>query len=85
MRNANLILEHAERVAGSVETWADLANALFDPVDGLITRAYPTRAEREAFLKTEHYKKLRELLAHAIEIHGLVKGATPKKSGRAVV
>jgi predicted HicB family RNase H-like nuclease len=85
MKNVKRILEQAEDVAGSVETWADLANALFDPVNGLITRAYPTRAEREAFLKTEQYKKIRELLAHAIDTHGLVEGATPKKSGRFVV
>jgi predicted HicB family RNase H-like nuclease len=85
MKNANHLLEQAQDVAGSVESWADLANALFDPVSGLITRAYPTRAEREAFLKTEQYKKIRELLTHAIETHGLVEGATPKKSGRFVV
>jgi predicted HicB family RNase H-like nuclease len=85
MKNAKRILEQAEDVAGSVETWADLSNALFDPVNGLITRAYPTRAEREAFLKTEQYKKIRELLAHGIDTHGLVEGATPKKSGRFVV
>jgi predicted HicB family RNase H-like nuclease len=85
MRNANRILEQVEKVAGSVESWAGLSNALFDPANGLITRAYPDRAEREAFLKTEQYKKIRELLAHAIETHGLVEGATPKKSGRFVV
>jgi predicted HicB family RNase H-like nuclease len=85
MKDANRILEQAQQMAGSVETWADLANALFDPVDGLITRAYPTRAEREAFLKTEQYKKIRDLLAHTIDTHGLVEGATPKKSGRFVV
>jgi predicted HicB family RNase H-like nuclease len=80
MKDANRILEQAQQVAGSVETWADLANALFDPAHGLITRAYPTRVEREAFLKSEQYKKIRELLAHAIETHGLVEGSTPKKS-----
>lgn len=85
MKNANRILEQAERMAGSVETWADFSNALFDPINGLITRAYPARAEREAFLKTEQYKKIRELLARAIDSHGLVAGATPKKSGRFVV
>ena len=85
MKNANRILEQAKDVASSVETWADLANALFDPVNGLITRAYPSRAEREAFLKTEQYKTIRELLAYAIDTHGLVEGATPKKSGRFVV
>lgn len=85
MKTADRILGQAEEVAGSVETWADLSNALFDPVNGLITRAYPTRAEREAFLKTEQYKKMRELLARAIDSHGLVEGATPLKSGRFVV
>jgi predicted HicB family RNase H-like nuclease len=85
MKNANRIVEKVEKVAGSAETWADLSNALFDPVNGLITRAYPGRAEREAFLKTKQYKKIRELLAHAIDTHGLVEGATPKKSGRFVV
>ncbi len=85
MKNANRIVEQAECVAGSVEAWANLSNALFDPVNGLITRAYPTRAEREAFLKTDQYKKIREVLAHAIDVHGLVEGATPKKSGRFVV
>jgi hypothetical protein len=82
MKKANRILEQAEDVAGFVETWADLSNALFDPVNGLITRAYPTRAEREAFVKTEQYKKIREMLSHAIDTHGLVEGATPKKSAR---
>jgi predicted HicB family RNase H-like nuclease len=85
MKNADRILEQARDLARSTETWADLANALFDPVNGLITRAYPARAEREAFLKTEQYKKIRELLGHAIDAHGLVEGATPKKSGRFVV
>jgi hypothetical protein len=82
MKHANRILEQAQQVAGSVETWADLANALFDPANGLITRAYPTRVEREAFLKTEQYKKIRELLSRAIDTHGLVEGATPKKVSR---
>src|SRR5205807_464596 len=85
MRNANQILEQAKKIARSVETWADLSNALFNPVNGLITTAYPTRAEREKFLKTEQYRKIRDLLAHAVRTHGLVEGATPKKSGRFVV
>jgi len=84
MKKANRLLEQAKDVAGSVESWADLANALFDPLNGLITRAYPTRAEREAFLKTEQYQQMRALLSEAMDTHGLVKGAAPK-SGRFVV
>jgi predicted HicB family RNase H-like nuclease len=85
MKDANRILEQAKEVAASVETWADLSNALFDPVHGLITRTYPTRAEREQFLKTKQYKRIRDLLTQTIDRHGLVEGATPKKSGRFVV
>ncbi len=85
MKNANRVLKQAQDIARSVETWADLSNALFDPVNGLLTTAYPTRAEREAFVKTEQYKKIRELIARAIDTSGLVEGATPRKSGRFVV
>jgi hypothetical protein len=85
MRNANHVREQAEKLAGSVETWADLSNALFDPVNGLITKAYPTRSEREMFFRTEQYGRIRDLLANAVDTHGLVEGATPKKSGRFVV
>jgi hypothetical protein len=85
MKNADRVLKQAQDVARSVETWADLSNALFDPVHGLITRTYPTRAEREAFVKTEQYQRIQELLARAIDAHGLVEGATPRKSGRFVV
>jgi predicted HicB family RNase H-like nuclease len=86
MKKAMQIQKQAEDLARSVETWADLSNALFDPINGLITRAYPTRAEREEFLKTEQYKKIRALLRQAMTVHGLVEGVTPaKKSGRFVV
>ena len=85
MKNANRIVEKAEKVAGSTQTWADLSNALFNPVDGLVPRAYRTREAREAFVKTEEYRKLRQLVADAIDRFGLVEGATPKKSGRFVV
>jgi predicted HicB family RNase H-like nuclease len=86
MTKAVQLLKEAEQLAQSVETWADLSNALFDPFEGLLTKAFPTRAEREAFAQTEEYQKIRELMSRAIEQHGLVAGATPKKkSGRFVV
>jgi len=50
-----------------------------------VTKAYPTRAEREAFVKTEEYKQIRQLITSAVERQGLVEGAAPKKSGRFVV
>jgi uncharacterized protein (DUF1778 family) len=85
MKNANRILKQARALAQSLESWADFSNALFNPVDGLITTAYPSRSEREAFLKTEQYREIESLLDKAIDTYGLVEGATPKKSGRFVV
>lgn len=85
MKNADRVLGEAERVAQAVNSWADLSNALFDPKHGLITKAYPSRAQRAQFVKTQQYKKIQRLLTNAIEAHGLVEGATPQKSGRFVV
>jgi hypothetical protein len=75
----------AEQAAREAETWADLSNYLFNPVDGLVARAYPTRQAREAYVKTEEYRRIRRLITDAIERQGLVEGATPRKSGRFVV
>ncbi len=85
MKNGKSILERAQQLAASVESWADLSNALFDPVGGLLTRAYPTRAERVRFMKTQEYKAIHRLLAEARATFGLVEGATPKKRSRSKV
>jgi HicB family len=82
---ASQLLDEAQKAAQEAETWADLSNFLFNPMDGLVARAYPTREGREAFVKTDEYKKVRTLVAEAIARHGLVDGATPRKSGRFVV
>lgn len=79
------ILGAANKIAESVETWADLSNALFDPETGLVSRAYPTREERAEFLRSPEYKKIRNLIDAAAQRSGLVNGATPSKSGKFVV
>jgi hypothetical protein len=79
------LLHQAEALAPSVESWADLSNALFDPLEGIVARAFPTREEREAFAKTAEYRKIRELTNQARDRFGLVAGATPKRSGRMVL
>ncbi len=84
-KNSSTILESARGIASSAESWADLSNALFNPVDGLLTKAYPTREEREAFVKTKEYEAIRKLREAAIEATGLIEGATPKKSGKFMV
>ncbi len=79
------ILKRARGLARSAKTWAEFSNALFNPDDGLITQAYPDRADREAFIKSDTYRRIRELLNATIERTGLVEGATPQKSGRFMV
>jgi hypothetical protein len=79
MANPSELLQAAEELARNVESWADLANALFDPVAGLLARAHPTREEREAFVRTAEYQKINELVAQAQDRFGLVAGATPKR------
>jgi hypothetical protein len=68
-------MKAAEQAAWDAESWADLSNVLFNPVDGLVSRAYRTREAREAFVKTEEYRKIRQLISDAIERFGLVEGA----------
>lgn len=76
------ILDSARTAAKSAATWADLSNTLFDPIDGLVAIAYPTRSEREKFTETEEYKAIRQLIDAAEERTGLVEGTTPTKSGK---
>jgi len=85
MKKEEKILNSAQVVASSAETWADLSNALFDPEEGLVAKAYPTREEREQFLKTKEYQAIRQLIDAATERTGLIEGATPKKSGKFIV
>jgi hypothetical protein len=73
------LVERALSLSQSVETWADLSNALFNPIDGLVTLAYPTREARDAFRKSSEYIAIRQILNAAIERTGLIDGASPKK------
>ncbi|MGD0092534.1 MAG: toxin-antitoxin system HicB family antitoxin [Planctomycetota bacterium] len=85
MKNPKEVLEQARHLAGTVTAWADLENSFFEPDTGLLTKAYPTREEREEFMKTEEFKEIEKLLGDAIDRSGVIAGATPQKSGRFVV
>jgi len=85
MSKAESLVKKAKRIAASCASWADLSNALFDPANGLIARAFPTAEARAAFTKTPQYRQIRALVSTAMDRHGLVEGATPHKSGRFVV
>jgi hypothetical protein len=79
VRKATRILNEVSTVARSAGSWADLSNVLFNPTDGLITKAYPGAEQRKAFLNTEEYRQIRALLSDAMDRCGLVEGATPTK------
>jgi site-specific DNA-methyltransferase (adenine-specific) len=79
------LLKRAKELAKKSDTWADFSNALFDPFDGELVQALPMQKDREAFRRTKEYKEIRELLREKMDKTGLVKGATPRKSGKFVV
>lgn len=69
------LLRAVSEVAATAATFSELSNALFNPIDGLLTRAYPGREERAVFLATDEYEKIRELLKASIARTGLIEGA----------
>lgn len=79
MNKAAELLKKAEALAQSATTWADLSNALYDPLEGLLAEAFPTRDERRQFIQTPEYKQIQQLLADAMNRFGLIEGATPKR------
>lgn len=85
MNKAVEVLQFAEEQAQSVASWADLSNALFDPINGKVAKAFATRAEREEFVQTEEYRKIRGLITAARQRFGLVPGATPRANGQLLV
>jgi predicted HicB family RNase H-like nuclease len=85
MDKEKALLAKAEQLAAECKTWADLSNALFDPMEGEAIRAFPSAEERAAFRKTQEYQQIRMLLEKKMKETGLVAGATPQKSGRFVV
>ncbi len=85
MSEINDILAEARRLAGKSENWADLSNALFDPLDGLIAKRFADPADRAAFRKSETYGKLHALVEEKMQQTGVAAGAEPTKSGRFVV
>ena len=52
------LLRQAKELATSAESWADLSNALYDPDHGILTQAFKTRAQREAFAQTTEYHEI---------------------------
>jgi len=85
MSKANDILADARKLAQKCKTWADLSNAIFDPMDGLVVKVFTDASERSAFRKTPKYDALHALVEQKIQETGVIEGATPRKSGKFVV
>jgi hypothetical protein len=85
MTKAQKLLSEAQQLAAGAPTWADFSNALFNPRDGLLTKAFPVGPARKSFTKTREYEAIGRLLEEAMERTGVVEGATPRKSGKFVV
>ena len=85
MSAINDILAEAHRLAEKSKTWAELSNALFDPLDGLLAKRFTDASQRAAFRKSNDYGKLHKLVEQKMKQTGVVAGAEPKKSGRFVV
>ncbi len=85
MQKTQDILDKARKLAKTARTWADLSNALFDPVEGLVARTFPNREERSKFRKTPAYDELHALVEKKMDETGIAHGANPQKSGKFVV
>jgi hypothetical protein len=85
MDKAKALLDRARQLSTECETWADLSNALFDPLEGELTRAFPPGEQRVAFRQTPEYQQILEILEEKMKVTGLIQGATPRKSGKFVV
>jgi predicted HicB family RNase H-like nuclease len=82
---ASEILAEGKRLAKKLKTWADLSNALFDPLDGLIAQQLPDASTRAEFRKSDVYDELHKLVEQKMQQTGVVSGSKPMKSGRFVV
>ena len=85
MKVLSNILSEAKSLAEKSKTWADLSNAMFDPIDGLVMKRFPDAVERAAFRKSDTYTMMHRLVEQKMEETGVVAGSKPKKSGRFVV
>ncbi len=85
MTKAQNILIETRRLAAKATTWADLSNALFDPVEGIVTKTFSIGKERAAFAKTPQYAEIQGLVMAAMKRTGVTDGAAATKSGRFIV
>ena len=80
MRKPDNIIAKAKRLAKTSQSWADLSNAIFGPVDGLIAKEFPDKTDRAAFRKSDAYEALHKLLEQKIKETGLAAARSRQKA-----
>jgi hypothetical protein len=53
MNKAKEILREAKQESENALSWADYSNYLFDQEGGLLATSFPTKKDREAFMKNQ--------------------------------
>lgn len=76
------IVAEARKIAGQVDSWISLSNALSDPQGGLIARYFPSAADRREFLRSAEYEELNQLLLKAIQRKGLYPRSANGPNGK---
>jgi len=85
MTNSAELFSQARDAAAQLKNWADVSNVLFDQENGLLARAYPDVEDRKAFMQSEDYKAIRQIVSDALDRSGVIQGSAPEKSGKFVV
>ena len=83
--NYSDMVEKAIRVSSAMESWAEFADFLFNQETGLLATSFQNRDERNKFAKSPECRQIQTILQDLMLKHGVVRGATPTKSGRFVV
>ncbi len=82
---ADRVLSRARDLAAKVGSWADFANALFDPENGFVAQVYPDLNQRQRFFKSKEYAAIDRMLSQLMRRFGVADGATPRDTGRFMV
>lgn len=59
------LLSAARELAKANPNWIDLSNAIFDQDHGLLPKENMSREDREAFVASDEYRQIRELIREA--------------------
>jgi hypothetical protein len=85
-RKANRVLERAQALAQTAESWVDFSNAMYDQFNGVVAKTFSPGIERQTFYDSEQYKQIQGILTDLMRKFGVADGAHSKqKSGRFVV